>query len=162
MPISWNAGEPRRMKDQTPMPTLKPVVRQTKSEWVIPRIDNAAETERLSERQKELDRLFEGTTPQGREIWRRIMYGIEIQIADRRAPDREIIENLLGYLQEFESFRLEFDVYLSLLLPGRLEDVRTFTPRGAATMAVLWLKLHRECHLAFGGSPEQMITGSNR
>lgn len=96
---------------------IVPVIKRPRRELRIPRIDAHA---RLLAQRREDERiraLCEGTSPQGREIFRKIIFRAE-RLLEENYPYEQIVITIEGDLKTFEVLRPEF-----LLLLNRLWGV---------------------------------------
>ncbi len=93
--------------DQTPK-RLIPVLRKKRADWSIPRIN---EQELLQAEQDELEHiqeLFRGTTPMGRELYRKILCGIRYRLRQPRVRIKEVIAYARSEFRVFPSLESEF------------------------------------------------------
>jgi hypothetical protein len=94
-------------KNQSGSRRLIPVVRQRRNKWYIPRINAHARLQEQKLGEERIRALCEGTTPEGREILRKIMFRATRMLEDN-FPEPEIFSTIEGELEEFEILRPEF------------------------------------------------------
>lgn len=122
---------------------LIPVIRQQRKKWHIPRIDAH---EQLLEQKREEERiqaLCEGTTPQGREILRKIMFRAT-RMLEENSSDSQIIIAVQGELNQFEVLRPEFLLLLHRLWGVSLEKLCQAPAMVIAMLMLLSLKIDRQ------------------
>lgn len=130
------------------METLIPVIKQRRCEWEIPHIDAPA---RLLEQKQEEERiriLCDGTTPQGREILRKIIFRAERMMQDETCSDPQILTTLGKELKLYEILQEEFLLLLSRMWQVDLAKMRKLPLNGIAGLLLLRLKLERTIRIA--------------
>jgi hypothetical protein len=123
------------------------VVKQQRKNWHIPRIDAR---ERLLEQKREEEQiraLCEGTTPQGREILRKIIFRVERMLEDG-TPALEIVSSVEGELKRFEILRPEFLLLIHRLWGLSLENLCKAPAKVLAITILLKLKIARALRIA--------------
>jgi hypothetical protein len=123
--------------------SLKPVIKCPRSEWHIPRIDAHA---RLLEQQREETRLaalMEGTTPQGREILRKLIFRAERMLEEKHTI-LQIVPVIENELNIFECLHSEFLLLLSRLWGGDFDGWYKLRTKEIAILIVFRLKLKQE------------------
>jgi hypothetical protein len=103
----------------------------------------------LVREQEELARLsevFEGTTPQGREILRRILYRAERLVQSKNLGISQAVDDIQNEFETFSILRPEFALQLSRLWGGPEELWLQASTRNIAILVVLttrarlWIK----------------------
>lgn len=115
---------------------LMPVLRRPRRDWTIPAPDAY---ERMVKEKQEAARLkeyWQGTTPYGREIFRRILH-LAWKLCEQNPSMPEVIPQVEAELKRFEDLRDEFILMLSKELDIKVEECQGLSLRGMAMQLVL-------------------------
>jgi len=122
-----------------PLPTNNcvPVVKRPRQEWRIPRIDAYAQILQQQQEEATLKALVEGTTPQGREILRKILFRTKRLLQGQTQSVAQIVDAIETEVITFRFLQPEFALLLSRVWGGKEEAWRQIEPRDLATLVVL-------------------------
>jgi len=96
-----------------------PIVTKTpKKNWRIPRLDEMARRRELEREEALLKQFGEGTTPQGRELLRKLMYNCERQLRDGKTISA-VVADIEPEVRQFAMLREEWSLLLSRIAPIR-------------------------------------------
>src|SRR5579872_300117 len=136
---------------------LMPVLRRPRRAWQIPTSDLFAPSEEQQEKEAALKAFAKGTTPYGREIFRRIL-----DLAARRlqANERtvEVIKEVADEIATFRELHAEFALLLARTMEVDPVELGRGSPFGWATQLVLWNRLMQkaEAEQAAQGESEDL------
>ena len=121
-----------------------PVVKRPRRELRIPRIDAHA---RLLAQRREEERIRavrEGTTPQGREVLRQIIFRAERLLEKENLPDEQIVNAIVGELETFLMLRPEFLLLLSRVWGPGFDKLYNASARLIAKLMLFKIKLDQQ------------------
>src|SRR6266496_5579379 len=90
------------------------VTKVPKLYWRIPRLDEKARLQELGQEEEASQRLGEGTTPQGRELLRKLLFGCEMGVREGKSI-RDMAVEIQPQLLEFAMLRKEWSLLISRL-----------------------------------------------
>jgi hypothetical protein len=117
---------------------IKPILRKPRSQWRIPSLNSEGKHQPPGK----LNALISGTTPLGREILRKLFFGLERRLEAREEPLPQLVEFVEARLQTFWVLQPEFALLLSRLWGGDYQGWLAATPRQLATLLVLGSSLY--------------------
>jgi hypothetical protein len=109
---------------QTPR-QLIPVLRKKRSDWSIPRINEQQFRQEERDQLEHLKEVFRGTTPTGRDLYRKILFGIRRRL---ERPGTKAEEVMAYARSEFETFASLEPEFKQLFIIDRAEAI----PQGVA------------------------------
>jgi len=112
---------------------FKPILRQPRSQWRIPLLNSAGKGQPPAKPNP----LISGTTPLGREVLRKLLFGLERRLETKQEPLPQLVEFVEARLQTFWVLQPEFALLLSRLWGGDHQGWLAATPRQLATLLVL-------------------------
>jgi hypothetical protein len=116
---------------------LRPVLRRRRREWHIPRIDAAARLNHQALQEEQLKALAKGTTPQGREILRKILCRTKRLIQGKTHSLEQLVGIIEKELTMFRALQPEFTRFLSRTWGINEEKCRHISARSFAVLIVL-------------------------
>ena len=114
-------------------PTIKPVLRKPRAQWLVPTFPSGLKVPEDAERTS----LLAGTTPAAREILRKLLFGLEQRLAGDQEPLEQIVAWLENRLMTCWALQPEFALLLSRLWGGQHHDWMKIKPRELAILLVL-------------------------
>lgn len=120
---------------------IHPVIKRPRSEWRIPALDAYARLIREKQEAERRAALCEGTTPQGRELFRKIVFHAERMIDENR-PNEEIRDAVMHDLTHYQEVLSEFVILFgraAKLSVERLEHLRR-VPLDLAILLIIYLR----------------------
>ena len=112
---------------------FKPILRKPRNQWRIPSLNSESKRQPPAK----LNALISGTTPLGREILRKLLFGLERRLEAKEEPLPQLVEFVEARLQTFWVLQPEFALLLSRLWGGDHQRWLAATPRKLATLLVL-------------------------
>jgi hypothetical protein len=127
---------------------LVPVIKQRRSHWEIPPIDASTWVLEQQREEERIRALCEGTTPQGREILRKMIFRAKKMLEDKVGSEAQIVAVLHGEFEIYEILRDEFLLLLSRIWRVDLESVRKLLLKQLAMLLLIRLKLEQAIRVA--------------
>src|SRR5438067_807392 len=125
------------MKTNHRHPTqLRPVLRIPRRQWHIPRIDAAAQRNHQALQEEQLKALAKDTTPQGREILRKLLCRTTRHIQGRTHSIEQLVAMIEKELTLFRALQPEFARLLSRTWGIKEEKWRHTSARSFAMLIV--------------------------
>ena len=126
---------------------FKPVLRCPRQRWVIPVIDAHERQLQLQEQETRLKTLCEGTTGQGREVFRRILDRVSSLTGENQNAE-QVVDRIEVELRRFQELWPEFHLLLRRISGFKGKTVEPLRVRDLAVLLVLrarlWQSLHRQ------------------
>ena len=113
--------------------SFKPILRKPRSQWRIPLLKSPCKRQSPAQ----VSALISGTTPLGREILRKLFFGLERRLEANEEPLPQLVEFVEAQLKTFWVLQPEFALLLSRLWGGDHQGWVAATPRQLATLLVL-------------------------
>jgi hypothetical protein len=120
---------------------LIPVLRKKRADWCIPRMSEQQVRQAELDELKHLQELFRGTTPAGRDLYRKILCGIRNRLKRPGARIEEVIAYARSEFRTFASLEAEFK-QLYLMHRSKRIDPGLITLDRMATVFVIVERLH--------------------
>ena len=140
--------QPNALHKRNPVPVLK----RPRREWRIPQIDACARLLRQQQEEARLKALAEGTTPEGRELFRKMLYEAEKGI-DQNTDRLEIVNLLESRIKGDKPLQPEYALLLSRFYRQPDNKFQTTSPRLLAHLAleIVLCSMKRNNQVALGG-----------
>lgn len=122
--------------DATLKTNLIPVLRRPRRDWQIPTSDLYAPSVEQKEREAFLKAFCEGTTPYGRDIFRRIL-DLAARRLEAEKPTPEVMREVAEEITTFSELHEEFVLLLARTVEVDPEELRQCSPLGLAIQIVL-------------------------
>ena len=119
---------------------IKPVLRKPRGQWLIPTLRCSGAVPQVP---PGTGALIAGTTPLGREILRKLFFGLEQRLGDRE-PLEQVVPWLEDRLITFWVLQPEFTLLLSRFWGGAHKAWLAINPRNLAILLVLRTTLEQK------------------
>src|ERR1035437_6179139 len=130
-PIGYNASNGGQTRKH-----MMPVRRKRRDDWCIPRINEQQLLQEERAQLEHLNEIFRGTTPVGRELYRKILCGIRNRLERPDAGIEEVLTYARSEFGTFPSLEPEFK-FLFLMDHGKSSDPGSISLDGIATFLVI-------------------------
>jgi hypothetical protein len=119
---------------------LIPVVRRPRRTWQIPTSELYAPSAEQKEREAYLKAFTEGTTPYGREIFRRILGLAARRLQEGNKSTLEVTKEVAEEMGIFSELHAEFVLLLARTMERDPEELRQVSPFAWAFQMLLWMR----------------------